>query len=164
MTEAQIVDIINAAAFLVWWVFVLIGFVSTATRVAYYRAKGYRMPLLLFRDVSLFGGLATSFGLILGARASDLATLINLRDSIVWSLLTVLPALYGVAVFVYFEVFVIEKGDNRRSEMRDMRGIPPLPTREASEEEREDVMAWLDGHPSPNELPADGDAEDSRSA
>lgn len=129
MTEADLVDVVNSVVFLVWWLFVLVGFVSTASRVAYYRAKGFRMPLLLFRDVSLFAGLAISFGLIIGARAVDLALVINLRDSLAWSVLTSAPALYGVAVFVYFEVFVIEKGNNRHHEIRDERGLPPLPQR-----------------------------------
>ena len=114
------VDVINAAAFVAFWVLLLIGTGSTLARYAYYRAHGFRRPKLLVRDAFLVGGFSISFGLILLVRVLRAAGLdtSGLATNPWWSLASSLPAIVAVAVYAYVEVFVIEKGgDSVRDEV-----------------------------------------------
>lgn len=110
MTSAELVDAVHNVAFLAFWALLFIGAGSTVARVAYYRAHGFRRPRLLTRDAALVIGFALSFGLILLARALDLQ---GLRDNVLWAIATDAPAITAVAVYVYYELFVIERGDRR---------------------------------------------------
>lgn len=107
MTEAEIVDVVHVVAFVAFWAFLFIGAISVSARVAWYRANGFRRPRLLSRDALFIGGFAFSFGLILAARVLELA---DLRDSLPWALMTDLPGVIGAGAFVYYELFVIERG------------------------------------------------------
>lgn len=122
MTEVEIVNVVHALAFVAFWLIVLVSAVSVAGRVAYYRAHGFKRPRLLTRDAIWHGGVALSFGLILGARAIDAQ---GLRNSLLWALGTDIPAIIAVSTFLYFELFVIERG--RRTDDHELdRRIPPL--------------------------------------
>lgn len=119
MNEAKLVEFVHAAAFGAFFLFLAIGAMSVGARVAFYRAKGFPRPRLLNRDAVFMLGFALSFGLVLSARVVDIP---NLRDNLWWALLTDIPAIIAVATFVYFEVFVIERGSATRPEIRDFRG------------------------------------------
>ena len=109
MSTREVFDALSLAGF---WLLLVAGMVRTVTRVAFYRSHGYRRPRLLTRDVTFVLGLSWSFGCVLFARvattqgwvASDV-----FRESLWWGLVTVLPALLGVAVYTYNEFFVIER-------------------------------------------------------
>lgn len=112
MTEADAVSLVNGVAVVLFWLLFFAGAGSTLSRVAYYRAKKFRRPRLLVRDALFVGGLAMSFGLILlarGLRSAGFDTS-GLANSLAWNVLTCIPALVAVGVYVYFEVFVIERG------------------------------------------------------
>jgi hypothetical protein len=97
----------------------LVGASSTIAMVAYYRHFGFRRPRLLNRDLIFMTGFAVSFGMFLFRRAGDFP---DLRDSLPWALLTDIPAIIAVGVYVYFELFVIERG---RDDERDRTYLGP---------------------------------------
>lgn len=107
-------DIVKLLEFWAFWVFLFVGAISTFARIGYYRAHGYRRPKLLVRDVVVIGGFALSFGLVLVARAASAAgyDTSGLTDNLLWTLATGIPALAAVAVYAYFEIFIIERGVN----------------------------------------------------
>lgn len=126
MTDEQLVAVVNAAALVSFFALLFVGAGSTLARVAYYRVWNFHRPRLLTRDLFLVGGFALSFGAILVVRALraigfDTA---GLASNVWWSLGTALPALVGMAVYVYFEIWVIERGHD---EMRDEMIRPPRP-------------------------------------
>lgn len=112
MTDASVVDVVNALVFVAFWGLLFIGAGSTLARVAYYRQYGYKRPRLLNRDALMIGGFATSFGIILGVRVGRSVGFdtSGLASSVVWTLITSGPAIAAVATYVYFELFVIERG------------------------------------------------------
>ncbi len=110
MTEAELVDVVHSVAFATFWLLLFAGALSPAARVAYYHAHGYERPRLLNRDIVFIGGMATSFGIILFARAVDIP---NLRDSLPWALVTDAGGIIAVVTYVYFELFVIERGGRK---------------------------------------------------
>lgn len=125
MINEQAVDVIHAVAFSAFWVFLVVGALSVSARVAFYRARGYVRPRLLSRDAIFVAGFALSFGLILLVRVLPVAVVdaVRLRDNILWALLTDAPGVFAVATFVYFELFVIERGTGADDpELRDLRG------------------------------------------
>lgn len=115
MTEASLVDLVNTVAFVLFWLFLFVAAGTTLARVAYYRVMGYRRPRLLTRDAVLVGGFALSFGLILFVRTARAfgVDVGPLGGSLVWSLVTATPAVVALGTYLYFELFVIEKGGDR---------------------------------------------------
>lgn len=113
MTESEAIALVSAIEVLAFWILLFVGAGTTLARVAYYRANGYRRPKLLTRDVIFMGGFALSFGLVLAARGLRSLGIdtSGLGQQLWWNLLTGLPALAAVAVYVYFELFRIERGD-----------------------------------------------------
>lgn len=128
LPEDEVVDVVNGIAVLSFWLFLVVGTVSVLARYTFYRTRGFRLPRLLTRDVVFMGGFALSFGLVLFARVlpEEVATSLDLRHSLPWALATAIPAVTAVGVFAYFELFVIEKGDAGRAELRDRRGREAL--------------------------------------
>lgn len=106
MTDADLVSFVYLVSAVVFLAFIFVGAASVAARVAYYRAHGYLRPRLLTRDVIDRGGFALSFGMILIGRALNIPG----RTELPWTIATSLPAIIGAATFVYYEVFVIERG------------------------------------------------------
>lgn len=84
----------------------VIAAASLIVRVARYVRAGWRIPRLLWRDVVLIVGLAIPFGggLVLGRVFG-----IPLGDSPLWVIPTGALAVLGIWVFVYNELFVIER-------------------------------------------------------
>lgn len=114
MTEADLIAIVSGIEFLGFWILLFVGAGTTLARVAYYRANGFRRPKLLTRDAIVLGGFALSFGLVLAARGLRSLGLdtTGLATSLWWNLLTAIPALVAVAVYVYYELFRIERGED----------------------------------------------------
>lgn len=137
MINEHAVDVIHGVAFAAFWMLLVVGVVSVLARVAFYRAKGYRMPRLLTRDVVFMVGFALSFGLILIVRVlpNDVRTALQLNDNVPWALATDIPAIVAVLVFVRFELFVIERGDPDNPEIRDLRGRDAIDALEEDDEE-----------------------------
>jgi hypothetical protein len=104
-------------AVFVFTALVVLGALLTIERALWRRRHGFRLPLLLYRDLALLVGLAWPFVLILGVRTLPDADRIALITSLEWTLVTTVPAILGVAVWVYFEAFVIRRpGPNGRRE------------------------------------------------
>lgn len=86
-------------------VLALFGALLTWGRIAVYRASGYPRPRLLTRDAIVIGGLAIPFVLASIARAVGYMP----NGELLWVLATGLPALFGIATYVYYELFVIDR-------------------------------------------------------
>lgn len=122
LNQPELVNAIHAVAFLAFWLFTVVGAISVIARTAYYRAHQFVRPKLLTRDAIWQVGFALSFGLILIARAADIPGAL-LRDNVLWALGTDIPAVVAAAVFVYFELFVIER--RKDAEQRDAPYLDP---------------------------------------
>jgi hypothetical protein len=109
-------EIANAVAFVLFTVLLLIGAGSTIARGLRYKRAGARLPVLWARDRDLVAGLALPFVLIFGARTLGFAP--SVAGQLWWTLLTAVPAVYGVGRYVWFELFVIEK-HHRRPEVTE---------------------------------------------
>jgi len=106
-----VIEVIHAVAFGLFWVFLIVGGLTTLGRLMFYRTRRHPRPKLLVRDAILVGGLSWSFGLILLVRALDATWL---RDNLIWVIATDVPAIIAVGVYAYYELFVIERGANAR--------------------------------------------------
>lgn len=111
MTNPQAVQLIYT---ILGWVFLLAllaGFSRTAARVLYYaRHKGTR-PRLLTRDVIVYGGFSITFGLITLVRLLPQDDRVALTTgNVLWALSTTVPACIAVLTYLYFELFIIERG------------------------------------------------------
>lgn len=73
-----------------------------------YRAVNVPLPRLINRDLALIGGHAVSFTMVLATRASGATDASQQHPLMV--LLESIPAILGLVVYVYFELFVIERG------------------------------------------------------
>lgn len=110
--------IVQTAIFVAFSVFIALGAVTTTARLIRYWRKNSRPPLLLYRDVVARLSLAIPFGAILGARI--VRNLLHFDDGFTrtwwWALATGIPAVIGAAIYLYFELFVIEraKGSEER--------------------------------------------------
>lgn len=108
LIDPVLTELIHTVAFLAFITLLLVGFLTTTARVAFYRVMRHALPRLLKRDIAVIGGLAASFGTILLVRALGIGP--TLRENWLYAVLTDIPAISAVAVYVYFEVFVIERG------------------------------------------------------
>jgi amino acid transporter len=137
VSQQDVVDAVYLVSACVFLMFIFVGAASVATRVAFYRAKGYRRPRLLTRDVIDRAGFATSFGLILFGRAFDVPG----RTELPWTLATSIPAIVAAGTFVYYELFVIERG--RRPPERTHSSQPR--TAESEEEQVQRTISNMEG-------------------
>lgn len=98
--------ILNAVYAFAYVIGLAIASVSLLTRLIRYIRAGWRVPKLLWRDVLLIVGLAIPFGggLVLGRVLG-----IDLADNPMWVIPTGALAAVGIWVFVYNELFVIER-------------------------------------------------------
>lgn len=87
-----------------------VGAATTLARVLFYRAQGRPRPDLLTRDILVYGGLAISFGIIAAVRFLPLEERQALAGNVLWAVVTSIPAAFGVLVYCYYELFVIERG------------------------------------------------------
>lgn len=119
------VDVASSISFAAFFLLLTVGTISTLSRVAYYKAHGFRRPRLLVRDANMIAGFSVSFGLILAVRVfraygfdvSGLAT------SLAWVVGSSAPAIWAVLVYAYFEAFVIERGGDQ---VRDDSYLNPM--------------------------------------
>ncbi len=99
------------AALLVYSALLLLGVLSTLTRWRQMRGAGMTIPRLLRRDVIVIGGHALPLLLLMAGRVADLyefdfsGNAIN-TSPMGWLLIAV-PAICAVAVYDYYEWFVI---------------------------------------------------------
>lgn len=107
----SIVQTVYAVGGVVFLVALFAGFARTAGRVLYYHFNQSTRPKLLTRDLIVYGGLTISFGLISLVRFLPRDERIALTTgNVAWAIATTLPACLAVLTYLYFEVWVIEKG------------------------------------------------------
>lgn len=109
MTEKDAYETITLATFVVFTALLLVGAVSTLVRAIRYLHAGQPWPRLLVRDLILIGGLGMVFAMILLVRALGLSS--TVVDNVPWALVTGAVAIISIGTCVFFELFVIEKGD-----------------------------------------------------
>lgn len=96
------------AAFVVFSLFVILLVLSAASvtvRIGRMTIRRERPPVLLWRDAVTFSGMSSTILIIAIARVLELPTLYTRTP--IWIIGTSLPALVGLAVFLYYEWFVI---------------------------------------------------------
>jgi hypothetical protein len=108
------VAVLQIALLLLFTIFVTIGAITTTARLIRYRRIHADVPLILWRDVIARNSLALPFIAIMVVRAmratgSDVSDLV---EGWPWVLFTSLPAVIGAAIYAYFELFIIERGDS----------------------------------------------------
>jgi hypothetical protein len=79
--------------------------VTTGARVIYLKRHNQPLPTLLIRDVIVKTSLSWAFLSIAIVRAFGLGPLV--AGHVWWTLLTSIPPIFGAAVYVYYELFVI---------------------------------------------------------
>lgn len=106
-------EIVSVAVFAVFTGLLIWGAASTTIRSFRYTRRKRPQPTLLKRDRDLLVGLALPFVLIGAVRAFGLQWLVTDeltgRSHIWWILLTGLPPIYSLAVYVFYETRVIER-------------------------------------------------------
>lgn len=108
LSEGELVDLLNGVGFFVFVALTIIGTISTVARAGRYARWNVAPPRLLFRDTCLFVGLSIPFVVVFAARVFGISE--EARRTIPWIIATLVPAIFGVGVYVYFELFVIGKG------------------------------------------------------
>lgn len=123
----NVVDVVNSITFAAFFVLLAVGTVSTAARVAYYRVHNEERPRLLIRDLLMIGGFSLSFGAILLVRVLRALGLdvTGLSTNVWWAIGSALPAVIAVAVYAWFELFVIERGQDQVRDETYFRPLPP---------------------------------------
>lgn len=100
-------ELVSTVILVTFVVLTVLAFSRIGHRFLEYSREHLSPPLLAVRDLAFTGGLAFPFVAILAVRAFGWLELV--RDQVWWSLFTGVPAILGIATFVYFEFFVIEK-------------------------------------------------------
>lgn len=109
------VELVNRVALIAFILGLLLGAVSVAWRMVQLRRAGIRLPRLIWRDVTLVGGLGGSFVAIGVHRALGEP----FRGQLWWALLLAGIAVGAVWTFVWFEVLVIGHRRDGRHEHGD---------------------------------------------
>ena len=114
MTDLQVVQLIYTVGGSIFLIGLFAGFARTLARVVYYLRNRAERPRLLNRDVLVIGGLSMSFGLITIIRFLPPEVRVAITSgNVLWALLTTVPAIVAVLVYLYFEIWVIERpGDH----------------------------------------------------
>lgn len=108
METVQTIYALGGSAFIA----LLIGSVlTTGARVLFYLRQGKPRPRLLTRDVLVKGQLLLAFTPIIIVRFLDPDTraALNLTSNVPWALWTTAFGVSALAVYLYFEIFVIER-------------------------------------------------------
>ena len=108
MTEGEIVAVLNQGALVAFFVLTVLGAASTVARAGRWAKEGIPPPVLLIRDSFLMVGLAFPFVVIMAARVFQIPR--EVTQTVPWVLMTSGPAIVALAVYVYFEFFVIGRG------------------------------------------------------
>lgn len=112
MTEDQVIEVVNVLILAAFTFLLVIGFLTTLIRRFGLILKRIPAPRLLPRDLTLLGTLSWPFALILLVRAEELTRVVV--GQLWWVLLTGIPPVFGVAVYVYYEIFVIGQPEDWR--------------------------------------------------
>lgn len=105
MTNEALYDALAGVIFVVFTGMVGLSALSVSVRVGRWWRRRISPPVLLVRDLFTFTGLALSFLAVATARAMDLPP--QYARTVPWLIFSSAPALIGLAVFLYFEFFVI---------------------------------------------------------
>lgn len=108
MTDEQWYSVAASGVFLLFVIEIVAIVASQLYRIGRWVRSGRQGPLLLYRDVIGFGGLAGTITLIAFARVTNLPP--DYLHTVPWLLFSSAPALVGLTVFNYFEFFVIGHG------------------------------------------------------
>lgn len=108
MINPELYDQINGLAATLFLVLLCAGFARTMARVREYRRAKKDRPAILTRDAIDKTGLVMSFGAIIIVRALNLGPYVT--DNVLWALVTDIGGIMSVAVYAYYEWFVIERG------------------------------------------------------
>lgn len=99
------VELANNIILVVFTGLFVIGATTTLIRRLALGVMRRRSPRLLPRDVAMMSGLAWPFVLILMSRAFGWTPYVV--GTLWWTLITGIPPIFGVGVYVFFEIFVI---------------------------------------------------------
>lgn len=97
------IDLVNAIALLLFVGAVLVGFISTVVRIVNLWRGGVELPILIWRDAQVIGGLALSFLVISVHRVIGAP----FAENVWYSIVTAAPAVYGVLAYCYYEIAVV---------------------------------------------------------
>lgn len=106
--DPKIYEIVNIVSLLSFVVLVILALVRIIVRYVEYRRLGIKVPALLPRDFFLFAGLAVPFAGVLLFRALSIVAREHWWAPI-WFIGSNAFALFGVAYWVYYEYFKVEK-------------------------------------------------------
>lgn len=96
-------ETVNGIALTLFVAGLMMAVVSTTFRLVRLRRAGIPRPVLIWRDLAVFGLLAGTFALLLAHRAAGLPFVGELW----WALLTAGAAVLAIGVYVYYELVVI---------------------------------------------------------
>lgn len=107
----DVVNVIYLFAGLAFLGGIVLGWLSTLARVVYYYRNNVTRPRLLTRDVLVKGGYSVSFVLIALVRLlpTDQRLALDLSGNVWWAVLTAIPAALSSLVYLWYELFVIER-------------------------------------------------------
>lgn len=111
MTEQAMYDLLAALIFSAFVSMLIAISASMIVRAGRWIKADESPPVLLIREIIGFSGLSLSFLAIATARVIELP--VQYLRTIPWLVFTSLPALIGLAVFLYFELFVIGHGNSK---------------------------------------------------
>jgi hypothetical protein len=112
------VELVNTIIFVLFLALLVAGAVTTLIRKVALDLKRFPAPRLLPRDVALLTLLSVSFLLISMSRVFGWSPYVV--GQVWWSLVTGIPAILAVAVYLYFELFVIGQPEDWRVVVRTM--------------------------------------------
>ena len=114
------IEVWNIVVLLLFLSLLVLGAGATVLRGFHYLAVHEPMPKLLVRDMISRTGLAVPLTLLFGVRfLMPFISIQGLAQNPVWVLGTTVPAIVGVAVYAYYELFVLGGPD------RDVRALIP---------------------------------------
>lgn len=109
MNDPVVVDTLAALIFVAFTFMVILAAVSVAFRVGRWQARRLPLPTLLVRDLLVFSGFSFTFLAITVARVLELPA--TYTRTVPWIVFTSAPSMTAMAVFLWFEFFVIGHGD-----------------------------------------------------
>lgn len=107
MSPEQVLDLVNFAMLVMFVFGIALAMAKLLDRAVEYRRANWQQPRLLRRDLVFIGGLAISFGLILLRRLFQ----IDIVDTLLWNIITGVPAIFGLYYWVWEEYRTVGKED-----------------------------------------------------
>lgn len=96
-------ETVNGIALVLFVACLLIAVVSTGYRLVRLHRAGIPRPVLIWRDLAVFGLLAGTFALLLAHRAAGLPFVRELW----WAAITAGLAVLAILIYVYYELIII---------------------------------------------------------